>query len=700
MAFFSNRVGVLACGVAVLCAQSCGSSGSSSNSGGGTGGARAGDSGAAGNNEVAGGSATGGVAGTNGGESGAGQAGADQAGAGQAGDGTGGSGECEPGERSCEGRVPTLCSANGVWESAGSACPFVCTSGSCSGGCVPTATQCADETTRQTCDSSGEWGADHSCSAACVGDDCDGVCVPGARRCDELTRQQCSSDGQWLNDGAPCPVACSAGACTGACTPSQTQCSSNTERQTCTSNHEWGTPVECDYVCVAGACGGVCEPGSVECVPGTPSTQRRTCTSSGQWDAPAACTYVCTGAGVCGGACTPGAKRCTAQQPEQCVDGAWVALGAACSAEQECRPDTATCESCQPLLCGDARNWVDWQTVGPRGDLTDVEIDASGSIYAAGYSYSASGEQQDYFAKFDSNGQPLWAKTGVLANRQFWLRMAIDAAGEIWLVSNAGQVVRYSANGTQQDFDVIQGGAPLWDIKFDASGNVYVAGNSGTGTNRYPFVAKYSSSLVPAWSATHSVKGLGQGVAVDGAGNVYLTGSITVFSGSDVVSSRLLVNRYTASGGLSYTQTTGTCPSDGLYVSAPGAVTDAAGAAYVTGSYCGITTALMEKWSTSGTRLWKQDVPLATSSAAGYELQVKADGNLIGITGNAQIYSHSPSGQVLYTRSYTTGRFSVGGGFDMADADHLVAGGKWSFGSGSSSDHAMVVFKLRLPPNP
>jgi len=564
---------------------------------------------------------------------------------------------------------------------------------------MPGATQCVDETTRQTCDQSGEWGASHSCSAACVGDDCGGVCVPGARRCDELTRQQCGSDGQWLNDGAACPIACSAGACTGACTPSQTQCSSNTELQTCSSNHEWGAPVACDYVCVAGACGGVCEPGTVECVPGTPSTQRRTCTSSGQWDTPSACTYVCTGAGVCGGACTPGATRCTGQQPEHCVDGAWVASGAVCGNGQECQPGTATCESCEPFLCGDGKNWVDWQTLGPPGDLTDIEIDASGSIYAAGYVDPPSGNQQDYFAKLDANGKPLWAKTGVLSDQQHWMRMAIDAAGEIWLVSNAGQVARYSADGTQQDFDVIHGGDQLWDIKFDASGNVYVAGSSGTGSNRFPFVAKYSSSLVLAWSATHSAKGTGLGVAVDGAGNVYLTGNVTVFSGSDVVGSRLLVNRYTASGGLSYTQTAAACPSNGMYVVAPGVVTDAAGAAYVTGSYCGVTTVLMEKWSTSGTRLWKQDVPLLTGSAPwAYELQIKADGNLIGITGSAQVYSHSPSGQLLYTRNYMTGRFSTSSGFDMADADHLVAGGKWSFGTGT--DHATVVFKLRLPPNP
>jgi len=399
---------------------------------------------------------------------------------------------------------------------------------------------------------------------------------------------------------------------------------------------------------------------------------------------------------MCGGECVPGATRCTDQQPEHCVDGAWVANGAACSAGKECRPDTGTCESCQPLLCGDGRNWVDWQTIGPSGELYDVEIDANGSIYAAGYVDPASG-RQDYFAKFDANGQPLWAKTGVLTNQQHWLRMAIDAAGEIWLVSTAGQVARYSADGTQQDFDVIHGGDQLWDIKFDASGNVYVAGSSGTLANRYAFVAKYSSSLVPAWSASHTAKGTGTGVAVDGTGNVYLTGAVTKFSGSDVVSSQLLVNRYTASGGLSYTQTTGTC-ADGLYINAHGVVTDAAGAAYVTGTYCGINTILMEKWSTSGTRLWKQDVPQTTTSPWAYELQVKADGNLIGITSNAQVYSHSPSGQLLYTRSYATGRLSVSGGFDMADANHLVAGGKWSFGTGT--DHSTVVFKLRLPPNP
>jgi hypothetical protein len=53
------------------------------------------------------------------------------------------------------GSTPQLCSATGTWES-GASCPYLCTSGACTGVCSPTATQCSG-TDVQMCDGTGQW---------------------------------------------------------------------------------------------------------------------------------------------------------------------------------------------------------------------------------------------------------------------------------------------------------------------------------------------------------------------------------------------------------------------------------------------------------------------------------------------------------------------------------------------------------------
>jgi hypothetical protein len=111
----------------------------------------------------------------------------------------------------------------------------------------------------------------------------------------------------------------------------------------------------------------------------------------------------------------------------------------------------------------------------------------------------------------------------------------------------------------------------------------------------------------------------------------------------------------------------------------------------------------MEKWSTDGTQLWKQDVPLDGVTPWATELQIKPDGNLIGCTAAAQVYSHTPSGTLLWTRRYAAQglTLSMQGGFDMVGADHLVGGAQWVRGSsGAPEERPFILFKLRLPPNP
>ena len=107
--------------------------------------------------------------------------------------------ECEPGDVQCDGKIPSVCSNNGVWEPQ-QACPYVCLSG--------------------TGDNTG----------------CQGVCSPNDVRCEGRQPQRCNNQGQWRNNGDACPYRCdengSQTACGGSCRrPNTRDCDGNTPRQ-------------------------------------------------------------------------------------------------------------------------------------------------------------------------------------------------------------------------------------------------------------------------------------------------------------------------------------------------------------------------------------------------------------------------------------------------------------------------------------
>lgn len=152
---------------------------------------------------------------------------------------------------------------------------------------------------------------------------------------------------------------------------------------------------------------------------------------------------------------------------------------------------------------------------------TGIDTDAAGSVYMGGYydgtanfgtlTLTSAGDYDIFVSKQDSEGNWLWAA---------------------------------SAGGDGIDY--------LYGICADASGNCYVTGQfSGTATfgahsiisagSTDIFVAKLSSQGIWLWAQGAGGSGLdsGRGVALDGSGNVYITGSfrMTSFFGADSLAS-------------------------------------------------------------------------------------------------------------------------------------------------------------------
>jgi uncharacterized delta-60 repeat protein len=177
-----------------------------------------------------------------------------------------------------------------------------------------------------------------------------------------------------------------------------------------------------------------------------------------------------------------------------------------------------------------------------------VAVDASGDIYVTGYSYGA-GTSCDYATiKYDSDGIEQWVAryNGSGNDNDLVFAMAVDSAGNVYVTGESYddysrldyKTIKYDTNGRQLWIATYNGTGNYNDsaraIAVDAFGDVYVTGYSygGTATREDYATVKYDSSGRQLWAARyagpsgspHSAYDVGNAVAVDAVGCVYVTG--------------------------------------------------------------------------------------------------------------------------------------------------------------------------------
>jgi len=170
----------------------------------------------------------------------------------------------------------------------------------------------------------------------------------------------------------------------------------------------------------------------------------------------------------------------------------------------------------------------------------DVVVDTAGNVYVTGASYGP--DDFDYVTiKYSSSGTQQWvARYNSPANSEDWPNdLALDAVGNAYVTGYSGgsetfydyATVKYSVSGTQQW--VVRYNGPgntkdrAWALAVDGSGNVYVTGDSGEGSsNLSDYVTlKYNPSGVQQWVARYdNLYDYANALAIDGSGNVYVTG--------------------------------------------------------------------------------------------------------------------------------------------------------------------------------
>ncbi len=294
-----------------------------------------------------------------------------------------------------------------------------------------------------------------------------------------------------------------------------------------------------------------------------------------------------------------------------------------------------------------------WTVTAGEDSISDVgnaiALDPNGNVLVAGRSglttFGAApvvGNGRIFLAKFDNNGNPVWARAcglpGIYGGQDSATAVGTDGAGNIFLAGNfegptatfgtATLTNRGVSDGFLAVFDA--GGTPLRVLQIggagtdrvnglavDASGNAHVAGDfSGTLTlgavgprvatavagltsagQADGFVAKFDPAGGLLWAQASGGAGSdsARGIALGADGSVHVTGyfSGTAAFGTNTLASSgatldIFTARYTASGQLIFAQQSGGDDLNGDYGS--GIAVDTAGNSFVTGQFSGTTT--------------------------------------------------------------------------------------------------------------
>lgn len=164
--------------------------------------------------------------------------------------------------------------------------------------------------------------------------------------------------------------------------------------------------------------------------------------------------------------------------------------------------------------------------------LRGLAVDKDGNVYVTGYCFN--GANFDCLTvKYDKDGKFVWDRKYDGGSNDAGYGIALDCEGNAY-------VGGFSSNGTNDDCLIVKyssKGEVLWQKKYDSGGDewicgvavdsqhaVYLTGPSwGKSGSLDWFTTKYDSNGNQLW--TQKVKGFGSAIAVDGRGNVYVSGN-------------------------------------------------------------------------------------------------------------------------------------------------------------------------------
>lgn len=332
-----------------------------------------------------------------------------------------------------------------------------------------------------------------------------------------------------------------------------------------------------------------------------------------------------------------------------------------------------------------------------------LTVDASGNVVMTGYSLSNSWDH--YTAKYAAtDGALLWERRvdGPRPTEHLKSALVLDDSGNVMVTGSAGRgydpdlyTAKYAATDGSVVWEQRYGGRSRDEgvgecVAVDASGNVFVSGSSEGEDSFFDYyTAKYSPNGTMLWERRYDGPGHSydfvRAMALDADGNAIVTG----YSDGGTNAYDFYTVKYGAADGTVLWEQRYDGPENWADYAYAVAV-DGSGNVIVTGYSHGRSTSAVyytaKYAAATGALLWDNRFRTLTGHAAAYAVAVDASGNVL-VAGSSDVVKYAAAnGALLWSRPFTGDGLAV-----KADGSgNVVVAGRNSTAKYASADGALL----------